>query len=702
MRKNSIVLKLFTVTVLFFAVILCIFMTGQALFFKSFYLSMKTSDLQKNLEKFSQQYDSENWDAGAITRNINKFADQNNAQIAILDDKGNAKYTPSFEFVVKTPDKGNVKIPLNNIIYLEGFQKLHLAVGAEIEVSGFFSDDLQQVGFLSSIKSGDEEWENSNNSLFTEAGVALKELTPVYVTPGAPVTAPAGQASLTETAPVTNTPATAGTQGTDDAQATTGTQETNGANPATDTQETNDANPATGAQETIGTNPATGSGTPANSGQVAKPAFSTGSLSLTQSGFKQLKGTIVSLDLPSQISQITNYSQDLLWSSIGYWNSLHMLNQTADVPGKMNVLHYTSPTNGMDNLVLVKPLAGQNRTTEYLFAVSSLQPVGEAVGAMQSYYIYAFIAAMALIAGMALLFSRFVSRPLIKMNKVAVRMAGLDFSEEVAITTNDELGSLAASLNRLSRNLGASLSELKSANEQLKLDIEKEKELETMRKEFVSSVSHELKTPLGVIKGFAEGIKDHIAEEKKDHYLNVILEEIEKMDVLVLDLLDLAKLESNAYELEPESFPVAELLKDVESRLAKRIKDKKLHIRHEFGDANLLVHADLRRIEQVVTNVLDNAIRHADEGGTLRLGTRMDEDGILTFIENSGPPIPEEELGKVWERFYRSEKSRDRKTGGTGLGLSIVKNILQMHESRFSIENTDIGVKFSFTLKPSA
>ncbi|QGQ99751.1 sensor histidine kinase [Paenibacillus psychroresistens] len=621
MKKRSVTFKLFMITLLSFSLFLGVFMAGQTLFYKSFYLSMKKSKLENSIEKFSLLYEKEKWDSADITRNVNKFADQNNTQIAILDEKGTVKFTPAYDFIVETTDKQQYKIPLNNIVYLEEFQKLKLAIGLQVEVEGIIDDTHNQVSYLSSISNDNEKWENSNlkivnattaaNPNFTLSGITQTTLTPV--------------ATLKKAT-----------------------------------------------------------------------AVSIVGIELSQ---KKIDGKIIALEIPTQISQMASYNKELLWSSIDYWNGLKLLNHITIEPGKTIQFQYTSPSNGMDNIVFAKPVTKDDGTSEYVFAISSLQPVGEAVDVMKNYYIYGFLVALILIAAMALLFSKIITKPLIKMNQVAARMANLDFSEEVPVKSTDELGNMAVSLNRLSRNLGSSLSELKVANEQLQLDIEKEKLLETMRKEFVASVSHELKTPLGIIKGFAEGVKDNIAEHKREHYIDVILDEIDKMDDLVLDLLDLAKLESKAYKLDAESFDIMDLVGDVEARLINRIKEKRITIKHETE--TLKVYGDFRRIEQVITNILNNAIRHTDYEGSITIGTSKLENKVHIYIENSGSPIAEDDLKLIWDRFYRAEKSRDRKTGGTGLGLSIVKNILEMHDSRFGVENTDNGVRFYFTLMNS-
>lgn len=606
MKKRSVTFKLFIITLLSFSMFLGIFMVGQTLFYKSFYLNMKKSKLENNIEKFSLMYEKEKWDSEASTRNVNKFAVQNNSQIAILDENGAIKFSPAYGIVVETMDKTKLKILLNNIVYLEDFQNLKLTIGSQIEVEGIYHDKLNQIIYLSSIKNDTEKWRNSNLEM-------------ANVTTGALI-----EGTLTSTSQTTIP------------------------------------------QQTV---------------------------------IKKISGKIIALDIPTQLSQVGSYSRGLLGSSIDYWKGLQLLNKIKIESGKTNQFHYTNPSNGMDNIVFVRPVSKENGTSsEYVFAISSLQPVGEAVDVLRDYYFYAFLVALLFIAVMALLFSKIISQPLIKMTQVATRMASLDFSEEIPVKSMDEFGSMAISLNRLSKNLGTSLNELKIANEQLQHDIEKEKLLEVMRKEFVASISHELKTPLGIMKGFAEGVKDNIAEHKIKHYIDVILDEIDNMDELVLDLLDLAKLESKSCKLDVECFPIMDLIYNVKDRLIQSINEKKIKLKLENEREDIKVFGDVRRLEQVLTNILTNAIRHSEYEGFIQINVQQIQNSVCISVENSGKQIEDDDLKLIWDRFYRAEKSRDRKTGGTGLGLSIVKNILEMHGSGFGVENTKHGVRFYFTL----
>lgn len=644
MKKRSIIFRLFIITLVCFTFFVGIFMAGQTLFFKKFYLSMKVSKLVKNMDTFSLMYTNENWTEPDIIQNVNKFADQNSAQIAILDKNGNAKYTPQYEVVLESDGKNRIKIPLNNIAYLDGFQNLKLAVGAEVEVEGYFSDDLSFMFSLMGIKKGEEEWRNSNVAeaigyVHVQRAIGADEQNRVTIRP---------------------------LIGAVSSEAVTS---------------------SSGEVDTILQDSS------ASAVQIVDVA---GRMML-----KQIHGKIVDLKVPSKIEQMTGYNSSLLWSAIDYWSWLANTGKIVMKPGKTTEVQYSGFSNGINSIILARPVIIENQLSGYVFAVSSLQPVGEAVDAMKDYYLYAFLGALLLIAVMSLLFSKIISKPLIEMNRIAAKMADLDFSEECSVESRDEMGSLAVSLNRLSQNLGTSLRELRAANEQLQQDIEKERNLEKMRKEFVSAVSHEFKTPLGIIKGFAEGLKDHVAEEKKDYYIDVIQDEVEKLDELVLDLLDLAKLESKAYKLNLENFRMIDLLDEVQSRLLTYMNNKNIKLIFTYEHKDIEVYADRRRIEQVVTNIVSNAIRHTPKDAHIKMCADRENEELYVYIENIGKPIAEEDMPKIWDRFYRTEKSRDRKTGGTGLGLSIVKNILELHESRFGVENTDDGVRFYFTLKLS-
>jgi len=333
-----------------------------------------------------------------------------------------------------------------------------------------------------------------------------------------------------------------------------------------------------------------------------------------------------------------------------------------------------------------------------LYSFTSLQPVGEAAAVIQDYYLLIFGAALLMILFLSWLYSRQISRPLVQMNRVAEKIARMDFSEACTVQSRDELGNLSRTINFLSDNLSQSILELKETNQRLENELEKQKELEAMRKDFIAAASHELKTPVSVIKGYIEGLQDSLekGEINKD-YLDIVRNETDRMGSLVNGLLDLSQLESGKASLSLEAVSLARRTRYVLKKLSYKTEAKRLEIRNQLTE-DLMVLADGSRIEQVLTNIMTNAIRHTPEGGWIGLSASPCNDGIRVVIENSGSSIPQEDLVRIWEKFYRVEKSRNRESGGTGLGLSIVRQILELHGSHYGAENTPSGVLLYFTL----
>ncbi|MBC2397835.1 HAMP domain-containing protein [Clostridium tetanomorphum] len=344
-------------------------------------------------------------------------------------------------------------------------------------------------------------------------------------------------------------------------------------------------------------------------------------------------------------------------------------------------------------------ISSNNERDEIIFALASLQPIDEAVSVIEELYKYFSIGAVFFIVILAFIYSNMITKPLIEINKVATKMAKLDFSEKCNVKSEDEIGNMASSLNFLSENLNEALTSLKEANVKLEEDIEKERKMEKARREFVAAVSHELKTPISLIDGYAMALKDNIfGEEEKDYYLDIIIDEGRKMGSLVNDMLDLSNLESGSFKLTREEFDICNLIKFTLKKYKNIIKEKAVKVELNLLE-NIMVYADWNRIEQVITNFITNALRHVNENGTIYVGMIDKGNTISIGIENTGSRIPEEELSKIWDKFYKVDKSRNRKLGGTGLGLSIVKNILTAHRYSFGVENTDRGVKFYFIVK---
>lgn len=408
-------------------------------------------------------------------------------------------------------------------------------------------------------------------------------------------------------------------------------------------------------------------------------------------GRVRFSGTVTEIVLPDL--KTWSQRQGLLFSALEEWFPLSQAHLEKLKNFEVLEEEWTEPWTGVRNAVIVHPVRQDTGEIDLLFTVTSLQEISETNEALRWFYLYLGIGGFALILILSLFYSRMVTRPLIALNNTAKRMAKLDFTAHTPIRQNDELGSLSYSMYTLSQNLDTALRELQEANQQLVEDMEQKQRMEAVQQDFFANASHELKTPLSIIKGFAEGLQDGVSAGKQDHYMKVIVEEADKMERLVKDMLDLAKLESGTLKLRKTTFILSELVEEVVDKLFHLLKEKKLEV--VIIPANEMpIHADVGWLEQVIINFVVNAIRHAEEGSSITI--RVEGAGEISFfsIENKGETIPDDQLEQIWDRFYRAELSRSRQTGGTGLGLSIVKRILDLHEFRYKVENTKDGVRF--------
>jgi signal transduction histidine kinase len=352
-----------------------------------------------------------------------------------------------------------------------------------------------------------------------------------------------------------------------------------------------------------------------------------------------------------------------------------------------------------DMAISIAGISYAENKDEILYAFTSLQPVNEAVHVINEFYLYLYIGGLITILLLSFVYSNMIAKPLIKITKIASKMANLDFTEKCEVKSEDEIGALATSLNLLSENLNCALTSLTDANTQLVKDIEKEKKLTEMRKDFVAAVSHELKTPITLIEGYTLALNDDVLdEEEKQYFIDVIMDESRKMNSLVLDMLDLSQLESGNFKLIKQVFTLHELVKSVTKKFSSLLNEKQIKLGLNLIE-DIKVNSDWNRIEQVITNYITNAIRHTQVGGSITVTMINREDTICVEMENSGNKIDVSESNKIWDNFYKIDKSRTRKLGGTGLGLSIVKNIILLHGGTCGVKNTEIGVEFYFSLK---
>lgn len=307
-----------------------------------------------------------------------------------------------------------------------------------------------------------------------------------------------------------------------------------------------------------------------------------------------------------------------------------------------------------------------------------------------------FIILVIFIMSIDFLLGKFISEPITSINKSAKSMSQLDFSNPCTVNTNDEFGELSRSLNTMSTNLQQALSDLESANIQLEQDVNKERMLLEQRKELIDTISHEMKTPLGIIRAYTEGLMDEVDEEKKKNYMDVIIEETDRMNNMIVSLLDLSALEAGVSKLNPECFDFIEFVETVAGRLLIDIPDVNFYFTYDLPEHEVFVVVDKMRMEQVVENLIINAKKHVICNGNLDLSITC-ENGLLLFkIYNEGRIIESDEISKIWSKFYRSAQSQ--RTGGSGLGLAIVSQILTMQGLEYGVKNRDKGVEFYFMI----
>lgn len=362
-----------------------------------------------------------------------------------------------------------------------------------------------------------------------------------------------------------------------------------------------------------------------------------------------------------------------------------------------NFYNYSSD---LQKIGVIAPFSLLNKNDCVLICVSSIQSIEEASQVINEFMVYLFIGFILVAIILTLIYSNIISKPLLTINAVANKMSNMDFSVTCPVESDDEIGNLARTLNFLSYNLEMALMDLKTKNKKLQDDIEKERQLENMRKDFIANVSHELKTPIGIIEGYAEGIKDGIVSgEDSKVYLETIIDEAKKMSVLVTNMLELSKLESGSIKPTPEHFNINRLINKVLNKHKLDFEDHNLTLNYTSSIPYGYVYADPFQMEQVMTNLITNAIKYTPDGNNINVLITENQDKLKISVQNMGTSIPNSEIDRLFDKFYRIDKSRKRnKYNSTGIGLSIVKNILMLHNCEFNIQNIDNGVEFYFII----
>ena len=360
------------------------------------------------------------------------------------------------------------------------------------------------------------------------------------------------------------------------------------------------------------------------------------------------------------------------------------------------VIAVSQDQNEKEGLVSVVSMLNNG---DYLLLSTPLVSIQESAAIANRFFLFTGLLTIILGLLAAYFFARSFTQPILEISQIAQKMAQLDFSARYVSHSGDELGELGESINSLSTQLDKSINELQAANQQLRRDIEQERRIDQMRKQFVSNVSHELKTPIALIQGYAEGLKLNVAEDpaSKDYYCDVIGDEADKMNRMVKELLELSQLEAGYIPLQTSVFDIRTLLQETLKKYDLIFRDKGIEV--ELEAEQLMVAGDQARIGQVLGNYLNNAIDHVDDLKQIRLAANRVDGKVRVSVYNSGLPLPAEAVDKVFTSFYKLDAARTRSFGGTGLGLSIVRAIMDQHRQQYGVLNQSAGVSFWFELE---
>lgn len=297
-----------------------------------------------------------------------------------------------------------------------------------------------------------------------------------------------------------------------------------------------------------------------------------------------------------------------------------------------------------------------------------------------------------------------VTKPIMELKDISEKMTKLDFETKYNSRNINEIDLLGEHMNELSEALKKTISELKTANNELQRDIEKKEQTDEMRKEFLANVSHELKTPIALIQGYAEGLREGINDdaESREFYCDVIMDEANKMNVMVKRLLDLNELEFGNDVVVMERFDIVAMVENFLASAEILIEQNKVVLKHE-SHMPIYVWADEFKTEEVVRNFFSNAVNHAAGDKVIEIKYHLMKkngtDLVRVSVFNTGNPIPEESLSHIWEKFYKVDKARTREYGGSGVGLSIVKAIMESMNQQYGVINYTNGVEFWFELE---
>lgn len=340
-------------------------------------------------------------------------------------------------------------------------------------------------------------------------------------------------------------------------------------------------------------------------------------------------------------------------------------------------------------------LAAKLKRDYFLLITKPVQQISDNVAIANDFIIMIGIGVLIIGALIAYYMSRRIVRPLLEITKITSKIAHLDFSKRYKGTLKDEVGILGQSINRISEKLHSTISDLNQANTDLQAELQ-------LQKRFLASVSHEFKSPVGLIRGYAESLQLGMAQNKEEaeEFTAIILQETDHLSRLISDIILLMHMDSGTFHIDKKKFNLAVSIQDIINKHVQMPTEKPLQFRTEIPSI-LPVYGDEGRIIQVLENLISNGIRHVDSRGILHITAKQLNDQVKVEVYNSGNPIPEKHLAHLFNAFYSAHDSRSRNKTGSGLGLSIVNSIMQKHGGECGVLNKEDGVVFWFSLPVS-
>lgn len=334
----------------------------------------------------------------------------------------------------------------------------------------------------------------------------------------------------------------------------------------------------------------------------------------------------------------------------------------------------------------------------YIEIITPLSFIQEGLEISTRYHLLIIVLALIIGSSMSFVFSKKMTDPILELKEITQRISLLDFNIKFEKERKDEIGELGYAINKMGGTLEKNIDEINKVNKKLMEDIENEKRLDKLRKEFIASVSHELKTPIAIIQGYAQGLMENIAETEEDRnfYCEIIVEESLKMDSLVKELLLITQMESGYFKIEKEEVDLYQMIKDIRDKYSSKSREIKY-----IGEKNIFAYCDEKYIDRVLENLVVNALKYSTGDREVTITVDDIENKYKIIISNESENLSEDDLENIWTPFYRVNKARDR--DGHGLGLAIVRGILENHKSAFGVYITEKNtINFWFELEKSS